>query len=155
LKEAAKIVNDNVGLARDLARGLHPIELSASGLASALQELAFRSSQDGITCRFNCPKLVRMRDEVIALNLYRIAQEAVANALKHGKPSEIVISLSREKKAIIFAVEDNGKGLGKKRNARGMGIHIMKYRAETIGATFTAEPRPRGGTIVRCTVSPR
>jgi len=155
LKEAAKIVNDNVGLARDLARGLHPIELSASGLASALEELAFRSSQDGITCRFNCPKLMRMPDEVIALNLYRIAQEAVANALKHGKPSEIMISLSREKKAIVFAVEDNGTGLAKKRKPRGMGIHIMKYRAETIGATFTAEPRPQGGTIVRCTVSAR
>ena len=97
---AAKIVNDNVGLARDLARGLHPIELSASGLASALHELAFRSSQDGITCRFDYPKAVRMPDEAIALNLYRIAQEAVTNALKHGKPSEIVISLSREKKLL-------------------------------------------------------
>ena len=86
-----------------------------------MQELAFRSSQKGITCRFNYPKPVRMRDEAIALNLYRIAQEAVANALKHGKPSEIVISLSREKKAIVLAVEDNGTGLAKKRNPRGMG----------------------------------
>ena len=155
LKEAAKIVNDNVGLARDLARGLHPIELSVTGLTSALHELAFRSSQDGIACRFNYPKAVRMRDEAIALNLYRIAQEAVANALKHGRPSEIVIDLSREKKAIVLAVEDNGAGLAKKRSRRGMGIHIMKYRAETIGATLTVEPRPQGGTIVRCTVSPR
>ena len=154
LKEAAKIVNDNVGLARDLARGLHPIELSATGLASALQELAFRSSQGAITCRFNYPKAVRLRDESIALNLYRIAQEAVANALKHGKPSEIVISLSREKKAIVLAVKDNGTGLAKKRNPKGMGVHIMKYRAETIGATFTIESGRPGGTIVRCVLPP-
>ena len=154
LKEAAKIVNDNVGLARDLARGLHPIELSATGLASALQELAFRSSQKGITCRFNYPKPVRMRDEAITLNLYRIAQEALANALKHGKPSEIVIALSREKKGIVLAVTDNGRGLAKKRNPRGMGVHIMKYRAETIGATFTIEPRRQCGTIVRCVLPP-
>ena len=66
-----------------------------------------------------------------------------------------MISLSREKKAIVLAVEDNGTGLAKKTSRRGMGIHIMKYRAETIAATFTAEPRPQGGTIVRCRVSPR
>jgi PAS domain S-box-containing protein len=154
LIEAAKIVNDNVGFARDLARGLHPIELTASGLSSALQELAFRSSLNGITCRFNYPKPVRTRDETIALNLYRIAQEAVANALKHGKPSEIVIALSREKKGIVLAVKDNGRGLAKKRNPRGMGVHIMKYRAQTIGATFTIEPRRQGGTIVRCVLPP-
>jgi signal transduction histidine kinase len=154
LIEAAKIVNDNVGLARDLARGLHPIELSATGLTSALQELAFRSSQKGTTCRFNYPKPVRMRDEGITLNLYRIAQEAVGNALKHGKPSEIGIALSREKKGIVLAVKDNGTGLAKKRNSKGMGVHIMKYRAETIGATFTIEPRRQGGTIVRCVLPP-
>jgi PAS domain S-box-containing protein len=152
LIKAAKIVNDNVGLARDLARGLHPIELSATGLTSALHELAFRSSQNGITCRFNYPKPMRMRDESSALNLYRIAQEAVANALKHGKPSEIVIALSRKKKAVVLEVKDNGTGLAKKRNPKGMGVHIMKYRAATIGATFTTESGRRSGTIVRCVV---
>jgi PAS domain S-box-containing protein len=154
LIEAAKIVNDNVGLARDLARGLHPVELSATGLTNALRELALRSNQDGITCRVNYPKPVRMRDQAIALNLYRIAQEAVANALKHGKPSEIVIALSREKKTVVLEVKDNGTGLAKKRNPKGMGVHIMKYRAENIGATFTIEPRRQGGTIVRCVVPP-
>jgi len=155
LIEAAKIVNDNVGLARDLARGLHPIELSATGLTSALQELAFRSSQKGTICRFTYPKPVRMRDEGVTLNLYRIAQEAVGNALKHGKAREIGIALSCEKKGIILVVKDNGTGLAKKRNSKGMGVHIMKYRAETIGATFTIEPRRQGGTIVRCVLPAR
>ena len=93
-------------------------------------------------------------DESIALNLYRIAQEAVANALKHGKPSEIVIALSREKKAIVLAVKDNGTGLAKKRNPKGMGVHIMKYRAETIGAAFTIESGRPGGTIFRRVLPP-
>jgi signal transduction histidine kinase len=91
-----------------------------------------------------------MRDESIALNLYRTAQEAVGNALKHGEPSEVVIALSREKKAIVLAVTDNGTRRAKKRNSKGMGVHIMKYRAETIGATLSIEPRRPNGTIVRC-----
>ncbi|HEY5036362.1 MAG TPA: sensor histidine kinase, partial [Chthoniobacterales bacterium] len=148
LSEAARIVNDNVGLARDLARGLHPVELSATGLANALRELAFRT-RDGIACHFQCPRPVRLRDEAVALNLYRIAQEAVANALKHGNPGEIIISLERDRKELRLTVEDDGSGIVKK-NPKGMGLHIMKYRAGVIGAECAITPREPRGTCVRC-----
>ena len=110
LTEAAQIVNANVGLARDLARGLHPVELSASGLRNALSELAYRINQN-IPCRFHSPRPVRVQDETLALNLYRIAQEAAANAVQHGESKGITISLTRDRQGITLAVRDNGKGM--------------------------------------------
>ncbi|MGI8433067.1 MAG: sensor histidine kinase, partial [Chthoniobacterales bacterium] len=154
LTEAAKIVNDNVGLARDLARGLHPVELGLSGLTNALRELAFRT-HDGVTCRFECPKPIRIRDDVVSLNLYRIAQEAVTNALKHAQPKEIVISLLRNRSGLILTVDDDGKGLPEKPAPDGMGLHIMGYRANAIGATCEAISRRGGGTRLRCVLPPQ
>lgn len=154
LTEAARIVNDNVGLARDLARGLHPVELTSSGLSNALQELAFRTSQTrAATCRFECPRQVRIRDEAVALNLYRIAQEAVANAIKNGKATEIVIKLVRVRRALILSIEDNGKGFSTDKPRSGMGLHIMNYRASVIGASLKIESRHHHGTTVTCTLS--
>jgi signal transduction histidine kinase len=151
LAEAARIVNANVGLARDLARGLHPVELSTSGLANALRELAFRTSQRrDISCRFDCPRQVRVRDEAVALNLYRIAQEAVTNAIKNGKAKTIAIKLARSRRDLVLTVQDDGKGFSPASTRRGMGIHIMKYRADVIGARFTIESADGHGTLVTC-----
>ncbi len=154
LTEAAQIVNANVGLARDLARGLHPVELSASGLGNALSELAYRIDQN-VPCRFHCPRPVRVQDETLALNLYRIAQEAAANAVQHGNPKEITISLERDRKGINLAVRDSGKGMAARTGHEGMGIHIMKYRANAVGGSLTIESKLNHGTIVTCHVPPR
>ncbi|MBA3543207.1 MAG: PAS domain S-box protein [Chthoniobacterales bacterium] len=154
LADAARIVNDNVGLARDLARGLHPVELSSTGLANALRELAFRNSQArSLTCRFECPRQVRIGDEAVALNLYRIAQEAVTNAVKNGKATEIVIKLARVRRALILSIQDNGKGFSTDKPRSGMGLHIMKYRAGVIGAQLAIESQDHGGTRVSCSLS--
>ncbi len=151
--EAARIVNANVGLARDLARGLHAVELSATGLANALRELAFRVSQQrAVQCRLDCPRQVRVRDEAVALNLYRIAQEAVTNAIKNGKATRIIIKLLRTRRDLVLSVQDNGKGFSEKRPRRGMGIHIMKYRADVIGGKFVIESADSRGTVVSCTL---
>lgn len=151
LEDAARIVNDNLGLARDLARGLHPVELSSSGLANALRELAFRTSQmRSVTCHFECPRQVRIRDEAVALNLYRIAQEAVANAVKNGKASTITMKLLRDRKELALTVKDNGKGFSTSNSHHGMGLHIMKYRADVIGARLTIESSDGHGTLVTC-----
>ncbi len=151
LEDAARIVNDNVGLARDLARGLHPVELTSQGLANALRELAFRTSQlRSVTCHFECPRQVRIRDEVIALNLYRIAQEAVTNAVKNGKATEIRMKLLRNRKALSLSIRDNGKGFAVSKIGSGMGLHIMKYRADVIGAEVTIDSVPGKGTTVTC-----
>ncbi len=151
LAEAARIVNDNVGLARDLARGLHPVELSSHGLANALRELAFRTSQlRSVTCHFDCPRQVRIRDEAVALNLYRIAQEAVTNALKNGKATVITIKLVREGKTLKLSIKDNGKGFSTGKARQGMGLHIMKYRADVIGAELTLKSADGKGALVSC-----
>jgi PAS domain S-box-containing protein len=149
LTEAAQIVNANVGLARDLARGLHPVELSASGLRNALSELAYRIDQN-VPCRFHCPRPVRVHDETLALNLYRIAQEAAANAVQHAKPKEITISLTRDRQGIILAVRDNGKGMAITARHERMGLHIMKYRADAVGGNLTVDSKPNEGTTITC-----
>lgn len=151
LTEAAQIVNANVGLARDLARGLHPVELSASGLRNALSELAYRINQN-MPCRFHCPRPVRVQDEILALNFYRIAQEAAANAVQHAKPKEITISLTRDRQGITLAVRDNGKGMAVTAGNERMGLHIMKYRADAIGGHLTVDSKPNEGTTVSCRV---
>jgi len=155
LADAARIVNDNVGLARDLARGLHPVELSASGLTAALRELAFRSSQGGIKVRFKCPKPVRISDEAIALSLYRIAQEAVINALKNGKAKKVVIALMRQRRDLVLSIVDDGKGFSTRRPRKGLGLHLMKYRANSIGGELTVESADGHGAKIICTLPAR
>ncbi len=149
--DAAKIVNANVGLARDLARGLHPVEISASGLSTALSELAFLTSTE-VPCRFEAPRAVRINDQNVALSLYRIAQEAVNNALKHAKAQGIVISLQRNRHGIELTIADNGVGFIAKRNAKGMGLHLMEYRARNLGGKLRVEPNSPKGTRVVCVV---
>src|SRR5207244_5903652 len=110
LQEAAETVNENAGRARDLARGLHPFELGPGGLLVALRELATRANER-TPCRCECPRSVRVSDESIALNLYRVAQEAVNNALKHARASEIIIRLRKDDHELVLAVTDDGTGM--------------------------------------------
>jgi PAS domain S-box-containing protein len=148
LVEAADRVNANAEMARDLARGLHPIEIGASGLPAALRELCSRKTED-VSCRCDCPRSLRI-DENVAVNLYRIAQEALTNSAKHAKASEITISLERTNGAIVLAVKDDGQG--KRRGQRGLGTLMMEYRANAIGGKLMVESRKRRGTSVTCRV---
>jgi PAS domain S-box-containing protein len=151
LREAAATVNSNAGLARDLARGLHPPELGTGGLVSAVRELATRTNEK-VACRCECPRALRIADESIAVNLYRIAQEAVLNALKHAKPNEIVICIDRDDQGLVLSVSDDGKGKAAAKRKGGMGIHMMQYRANVCGGTLTVEPRRPHGTKITCRV---
>ncbi len=150
--DAAKMVNDNVGLARDLARGMHPVELSAGGLANALREMAYRAHTPKITCRFVCPRPVQVNDEAIALSLFRIAQEALNNTLKHAQPTNITISLKCVKRLITLIITDDGGGFGLDDPTDGLGIHIMKYRAQSVGGTLEAKSSKGDGTSIICAV---
>ena len=152
LSDAARIVNDNVGLARDLARGLHPVELTASGLTTALRELVFRSCQDKMKCQFKCPNPIRISDEAVALSLYRIAQEAMTNASKNGKAKKVVISLVRSRERVVLSIQDDGKGFSTRRRSKGMGLHLMRYRANSIGARLTVKSAIGKGTTITCSV---
>ncbi len=150
--EAARLVNKNVGLARDLARGLHPVGLRSGGLLNALRELAFRASQHNVVCRCDGARNVRVPDQAVSLNLYRIAAEAVNNSLKHAKPRNIVIELRRTGSVLLLQVRDDGKGFKTESHRKGMGLEIMCHRANVIGGQLQVESRTGAGTTVTCTV---
>ncbi len=157
VKEVARLnkyLKEALKLARGLARGLMPVESDPQGLMLALRELARRTrGLYRVDCRFQCLRPVLIRRQIAASHLYRIAQEAVNNAIKHGKPTRLRIHLSASPQHIILGVRDNGAGIcltGKP--CKGMGLHIMQYRADAIYGSLVVRPHPEGGTEVLCTV---
>lgn len=147
-----QLINEALAHARGLARGLFPVGMEADGLMSALHDLAARVQEIyKMPCRFDCHLPILVEDNTAAIHLYRIAQEAVSNALQHGRPSQIVIALSSSESVVRLTVEDNGQGLPPEADRhRGMGIKIMNYRARTIGALLNLRRAPGGGTRVMC-----
>jgi signal transduction histidine kinase len=137
---------------RVLARGLFPVELVSRGLVVALQELAVNiETLFKVTCsmRWNSP--LQVRDSTIAEHLYRLVQEAISNAVKHGRASRISIEFRAGRGQPTLTVRDNGSGVSPLLDHRqGMGMRIMNYRARRIGAILDISPTPRGGTIVTC-----
>jgi two-component system CheB/CheR fusion protein len=149
LNESAQTVNRNVNLARDLARGLQPAELTAAGLNRSLRDLAEQAGESrAIHCEFRGARGVRVRDDTVALHLYRIAQEAVANAVKHSGAKNILITLDRDNGVICLTVGDDGKGLSARKRHKGLGLHLMKYRANVLGGRLQIESGKRHGTTV-------
>jgi PAS domain S-box-containing protein len=153
--EAAKIValvNQAIEKTRELSRGLLPVLSESRGLMSALQQWA-GEVQDlfGILCTFLCTEPVLIHDNTVATHLYHITQEAVNNAIKHGKARNIVIALGASNGRGALTISDNGFGIPKaSAGNRGMGLHIMNYRARMIGGALDiAQGTPRG-TVVTC-----
>lgn len=153
LEESAQTVNRNVVLARELAGGLQAVELTASGLKNALRNLAAQASENtGIKCHFKAARGVRVPDDTVALHLYRIAQEAVTNAVKHSGAKNILISLDRNPTHTCVSVQDDGKGFVMKRRGKGLGLHMMRYRANALGGELKIERRRSGGTDITCVI---
>jgi signal transduction histidine kinase len=150
------MIEEAVELTRKLARSLHPIELEANGLADALQNLAANVSKAfQVACRFESSGTVVLAEAGAGIHLYRIAQEAVSNAIRHGRARNIVISLEAVGEKIRLAVTDDGSGLpADARTKKGMGLHIMDYRAGMVGATFDIQNLPAGGARVLCVLNP-
>jgi PAS domain S-box-containing protein len=146
------LVNDTIAQTRNLARGLSPVQLEEQGLLAALEELAMGvESFHSVSCRFRCAEKILIEDHATATHLYRIAQEAVNNALKHGEPSQIDIELESSNEHCTLTVRDNGKGIPDDlAGGDGMGFHIMQYRARMIDASFDIRRAPKGGTMVVC-----
>lgn len=149
-----RLVEDAIELTRQLARGLYPVEMTHEGFTDALQELAVNIGERfKLSCHLECPSPVFIAEPGIAINLYRIAQEAATNAIKHGKASEIVIRVETSDDAITLTICDDGIGLPENhQGGSGMGLRIMAYRASIINGTFGVERLPAGGTCVTCTV---
>ncbi len=147
-----QLLDQAVDQARSLARGLFPVELAATGLMQALRALAISiNGIYGIFCQFVCPKSVLIHDNPTAIHLYRIAQESVQNAVRHGKATRVVITLSATNDAVTLCVKDNGQGFPEVLpEMRGLGLEIMKYRARTIGGQVSHKPDARKGTVLTC-----
>lgn len=139
---------------RDLARGLSPVSLEAKGLMNALHLLARRVTKVfRCDCCFKCRVPVLVSDHLVGIHLYRIAQEAVSNAINHGKASEIEIELRAQGNNFVLGVRDDGIGIKPGRNPKnGLGLRIMQYRASVIGGSLMVQKRSHGGTEVVCTV---
>jgi len=137
---------------RDLAKGVSPVAPDAEGLMSALRLLSeATSSAYPIDCRFGCPQPVFVESNQTAVHLFRIAQEAVTNAVKHGHPSRISILLETTEEGLVISVADDGAGFVRKgAGSEGSGLRIMRYRAAAIGASFRIEAAVGGGTRVTC-----
>jgi signal transduction histidine kinase len=151
------MVEEAIELTRNLARTLHPIELGADGLVGALQNLAANLSKTfNVSCRLQHSGAVVLNDPRAGINLYRIAQEAASNAIRHGRARNLVISLDATSKSIMLAVTDDGTGLAADaRTKKGMGLRIMDYRAGMIGATFDIQNLPAGGARAVCVLHSR
>ncbi len=153
--EAAKIVrlvNESIRMTRDLARGLLPVVSEAHGLTSALHHWAAEVSElFHVSCRVECSESVVVRDEVLADHLYRLSQEAVTNAIKHGHAGSITIGLAIVKGGGVLTIHDDGCGFDTLQASQsGLGLRIMNYRAKMIGGSLSVQSSPNGGTMVRC-----
>jgi signal transduction histidine kinase len=150
-EQIVDMVEQGIAIARGLARGLFPVEIEGQGLISALHELAaMQDGRNGIACRFVPDRSVMIEDTVAAAHLYRIAQEALRNALKHSGAAQVMIGLARAPAAAVLTIRDDGKGIGDTATTgAGMGLHIMRHRAEIIGAAFSVQTGP-GGTVIQC-----
>lgn len=140
---------------RTLSRGMNPVDIDAEGLMSALSELSGQIDDiPEIKCSFRCDKPVLLRDNETATQLYRIAQEATSNAIRHAHPERIMISLERADQHVILRVTDNGSGITTNRSRlSGMGLRTMAYRARMIHGELDVHPIESGGTEVVCTIS--
>lgn len=153
--EIARLVRQTISHTRRLSRGLTPVVLESEGLMAALRELAENTQElAGVNCAFHCPKPVLIEDNTVATHLFRIAQEAVSNAIRHGKAHKLEIGLIRLSNRIQLVIRDHGAGIPERLPKKnGMGLRIMQYRAGMIGGTLVVQKAARGGTTVACTVS--
>ncbi|MDR3403125.1 MAG: sensor histidine kinase [Chthoniobacter sp.] len=150
--EIEELIMKGVTQARSLARGLAPVESEERGLQFALEDLALTTSKlQGIDCRLVCDGPISIFDNNRANHLYRIVQESINNATRHGEAKAITIRLSSEGESIRLVIEDDGTGIPQPvPETRGMGLSVMQYRARMIGGQLEVAPRPEGGTIVAC-----
>jgi len=150
-REATELVQLAIRQTSELARGLSPIPKGAK-LHDGLMQLAEQSrSFFAVDCRYAGSKRLPVLSEEACAHLYRIAQEAVTNAVRHGRARKITIDCNVHDTRIVLTVADDGMGLPEQPAARGgMGLSIMLFRANSLGGTLAIEPGEESGTVVRC-----
>ena len=143
------LIEDAISMAHGIASGLFPLEADGEGLPAALSDLAAHfSSRFKVACQFHLAEPIQIQDTVVANHLYRIAQEAVHNAIRHGHARKIDIRLGRSGSAVALVISDDGSGIpvGKPIH-QGMGLRNMKYRASIIGGSLTLDGGDFGAMV--------
>jgi signal transduction histidine kinase len=139
---------------RAIAKGLIPVEVNVEGLMVALRELVKTAEErSDCACDFECPHPVPVDDDHVALHMFRIAQEALSNSIRHANADRITIRLEVIDAKLVLEIRDDGEGIGRTSGERqGLGLRTMQYRAALIGASYSAGNAAGGGTVVRCSV---
>lgn len=144
-------INQAIDMTREVARGLYPAALESRGLAAALDQLAENIRSLGeVRCSLHADPAVRVNDPLIAINLYRIAQEAITNALKHGRAGDLRIDLTCVDGKHILSINDDGVGCDPEHIEanQGLGIHNLHFRAGLLGGSLAISRNAQGGTTV-------
>lgn len=149
----AGLVNEALAHTRALARGFFPVHVESSGLQTALEDLTFQIQQlHDVDCRLRADEPAPLCSQVSASHLYRIAQEAVTNAIRHGAAKRVTITLRSQKNTGVLAIEDDGSGFdpADKPAGAGVGIRLMEFRAALIGGTVSVRSQPGKGARIEC-----
>ncbi len=146
------LVEEAIELTRSLSRGLDPLEIEGGGLAQGLRELAAKTTALTATrCEYQGAARIGIADNAVATHLYRIAQEAITNAIKHGHATAIVVRLENSDQRLRLTVRDDGVGIPDPVQRRaGMGLRIMAHRAAVMGGRFEVRREPPRGTLITC-----
>lgn len=148
----SEYVRDAIRQTKSLARGLSPVNLEENGLMSALQELAVNVRDlFRVNVTFNARTPVLLSDNVAATHLFRIAQEAISNSLKHGAARTVQVELDKKGGEIVLTITDDGRGFSSDATHSGMGLRIMAYRAGIIGGKVSVVSSEGRGAKVVCT----
>ncbi|WP_456425392.1 response regulator [Rhodocaloribacter sp.] len=152
LAEVDQFVSEAMTQARALAQGLNPVTMEADGLAQALKGLAFSVERfTGVPCKLIAPEPVYIRDPEVATQVYRIAQEALNNAMRYSQATRFEVSLLQKGNTVTLSVRDNGIGIPETTpESGGIGLRIMKYRARMIEGVLDVRRHAEGGTLVTC-----
>ena len=153
-REISRLVRQAMTHTRELAHGMCPVELAEEGLPGALRGLAAQTrKQFRVQCVFRCDLPEWSSDHAVETHLYRIAQQAIANAIQHGKARRIDLRLQEAANKFILGIRDNGIGFTEPGDTcKGMGLRIMQYRADVIGGTLLIRRLASGGTAVVCAI---
>lgn len=157
VEDVISLVNNAIQSTRTLARGLSPVNADRGGLASALQALAARmSDRHGIKVEFReeSEGASSLLEDNAATHLYRIAQEALTNVMRHSLATEVTIRIGKPAvgEGLELSIDDNGRGFEQRMTdtSDGFGLKIMRYRAQMLGGDFVLESSASGGASVRC-----
>ena len=146
------LIQEAISKTRRLARGLSPVYFN-HGLTAALKELVDTTQWvHGVLCQLDIQCTLPQEDQMETVNLYHIAGEAVRNAVRHGRATEIRITARRTSRDFYLTVVDNGKGMNPQKETRGMGLRIMNYRAKIMGGSLGVDSKPEKGTRVTLTL---